>query len=226
MKTVTLKRCKGVSTLYRWLLQESSDNVYSKVYKMPNKWSLLWNCKLKVEVKWLIENLVFFLHLRRLWLFILLEDCFLSFLWLLDLFELFLFLGNLSVHYSAPVAINTFRDPVLHFESRYSLHSKNFKSYVVSSRIRIRYSINSIGVTIFCMGYHRIDWGEFLWTFRAVEMPCLLMVMQNNLIFEWLLAIVAKRSHTWHITLLAPHHLSVSNEQIYYKCNQFKLKPK
>ena len=54
---------------------------------------------------------------------------------------------------------------------------------------------------------HGVDGGEFFGALGAAEVFGLLMVMEDNLVFEVLFAVEAERPQTRQISLLPPHLL-------------------
>lgn len=104
-----------------------------------------------------------------------------------------LFLYFLLKQFS-PRAVDWPWNPRLYFSSRHALHSKYLKSNTVTTINSIRHSFDVLVMLTLCVLNHRVNWWKLFGTFGTTKMFSLLMMMQNNLVFEVLLTVKTERS--------------------------------
>jgi hypothetical protein len=164
-----------------------------KIYLYPqNPWflfdfyyllSLIGNIKLQRKVQILLYHLL----LLGLNLLFLLFNLFLLLFLKSSSFSIF------SLYYFSPIPINISWYPGLYLYSRNSLHSEYFQCDIVTSRIRVWHPLNILVMTTLGMLGHWVNRWEFFGASWTTKMFGFLMMMKNNLIFEWLFTIKAKR---------------------------------
>ncbi len=106
-----------------------------------------------------------------------------------------------------PGAIDAAVDPVLDLHPRHSLHAEDLQRHAVPACVGRGDALDVLVVLRLGVLDHRVDGGEFLGAFGAAEVLGFLVVVQDHLVLEGLLAVEAERTQTGHVATIAAHSI-------------------